>query len=211
MNEAILEFDEAILDMNEAIPDLNEVIPYSNEAIPHLNEFMDLNQEPRSCYIHPLMDEIPLVFHPYVSRIQNVKGDGHCGFRAISVCLGYGKDQWLYVRKQLVNELQSASDVYATVFTDGIQEFWTSLYFFGPKAPIEHWMLMPETYILIANGFGVVLTFLTKHGSLTFFSLWKGPKELLDHQIITISLVHGNHYVMIQLKGDFLMPTISTY
>nr|KAJ0208671.1 hypothetical protein LSAT_V11C400191360 [Lactuca sativa] len=216
MNEAIPEFDEAIPDMNEAIsefdeaiPDMNEAIPDLNEAIPDLNEFMDLNQEPESCYIHPLMDDIPPVFHPYVSHIQNVEGDGYCGFRAISVCLGYGEDQWLYVRKQLVHELESAFDVYATVFTDGIHELWNSLYFFGPSAPTEHWMLMPETGILIANRFGVILTFLTNRGSLTFFPLWKGPEEFLDHRIITISLIRGPHYVMVQLKEDCPMPTIS--
>ena len=70
---------------------------------------------------------------------------------------------------------------------------------------------MPETGTLIANRFRAVLTFLTKHGSLTFFPLWKGPDEFLDHQIITISLVYGNHYVMVQLKEDFPMPTISAY
>ena len=72
-------------------------------------------------------------------------------------------------------------------------------------------MLMPETGILIANRFGVVLTFLTNHGSLTFFPLWKGPEEFLDHRIITISIVHGNHYVLVQLKEDFMKPTISAY
>ena len=95
----------ASADMNEAIPDMNEAIPDLNEAIQDLNEFPDLNQEPQSCYIHPLMDEISLVFHPYVSHIQNVEGDGQCGFQAIYVCVGYGEDQWLYVLKQLVDEL----------------------------------------------------------------------------------------------------------
>nr|KAJ0203907.1 hypothetical protein LSAT_V11C500248840 [Lactuca sativa] len=96
-----------------AISGTNEAIPDMNEAIPDFNEFLDLNQGPQSCYIHPLMVEIPLVFHPYVSHIQNVEGDGHCRF-------------------------QSASNVYATVFKDGIHELWTSLYFFGLRAPTKH-------------------------------------------------------------------------
>lgn len=66
-------------------------------SIPNLNGILDLNQEPQSCYIHPLLDKFPLMFHPYVSHIENVRVNGNCGFRAISVCIGYGKDQWFYV------------------------------------------------------------------------------------------------------------------
>ncbi|PPS12669.1 hypothetical protein GOBAR_AA07975 [Gossypium barbadense] len=59
----------------------------------------------------------------------DVKGDGNCEFRAISGCLGYGKDQWLYVRHQLLDGLLSSYDVYARVFTDGIDELRNSLCF----------------------------------------------------------------------------------
>ncbi|KAL6498070.1 hypothetical protein OROGR_028467 [Orobanche gracilis] len=157
------------------------------------------------------MDEIPLIFHPYITHIQDVMGDGNCGFRAISVCLGYGEDEWLYVRRQLLGELLSSYHAYARVFSDGIDEIHTSLEFLQSPAPPKHWMLMPETGILIANTFGVVLIFLTKKGAITFFPLWKGPGEFLYHRIITISIVYDSHYVMVQLQGDCPMPIISAY
>ncbi|CAI9298969.1 unnamed protein product [Lactuca saligna] len=50
------------------------------------------------------------------------EGDGNCGFRAVAVCLGYNEDQWLYIRKQLLEELESQYYAYHRVFTDGFNE-----------------------------------------------------------------------------------------
>ncbi|KAL1070883.1 hypothetical protein V6Z11_D11G053900 [Gossypium hirsutum] len=117
------------------------------------------------------------MFHPYITHVQDIKGDGNCGFEAISVCLGYGEDQWLYVRHQLLDELLSSYDVYARVFIDGIDELRNSLCFSQSPAPAEHWMVMLMTGVLIANKFGVVLNYLTKRGDITFFPLWRGPEH----------------------------------
>ncbi|TYH52826.1 hypothetical protein ES332_D09G055000v1 [Gossypium tomentosum] len=150
-----------------------------------ISDFIDLNQMPESCDTHPLIKEILDMFHPYITHVQDVRGDGNCGFRAISVCLGYGKDQWLYVRHQLLDELLTSYDVYARVFTDGIDELRNSLCFSQLPAPAEHWMVMPMTGVLIANRFGVILNYLTKRCEITFFPLWR--------------------------EGDYPMPTISAY
>ncbi|TYG40109.1 hypothetical protein ES288_D12G066900v1 [Gossypium darwinii] len=117
------------------IPNLNQ------EPSEQVSDFIDLNQMSESCNTHPLMKEIPDI----------CQGDGNCGFRAISVCLGYGKDQWLYVRHQLLDELLNSYDIYAKVFTDGIDELRNSLCFSESLAPAEHWMVMPMTGVLIAN------------------------------------------------------------
>ncbi|PPR97767.1 hypothetical protein GOBAR_AA22903 [Gossypium barbadense] len=130
---------------------------------------------------------------------------------AIFVCLGYGEDQWLYVRHQLLDELLSSYYVYARVFTDGIDELRNSLCFSQSPAPAEHWMVMPMTGILIANRFGVILNYLTKRGDITFFPLWRGPEHFQYHHAITIAHVYDNHNVMVQLEGDYPMPTISAY
>ncbi|MFQ6652918.1 hypothetical protein Gotur_024568, partial [Gossypium turneri] len=79
------------------IPDLNQ------EPSEQVSDFIDLNQMPESCDTHPLMKEIPDMFHPYITHVQDVRGDGNYGFQAIFFCLGYGEDQWLYVRHQLLD------------------------------------------------------------------------------------------------------------
>ncbi|TYG86614.1 hypothetical protein ES288_A13G147600v1 [Gossypium darwinii] len=166
---------------------------------------------PESCDTHPLIKEILDMFHPYITHIQDVRGDGNCGFRAIYVCLGYGEDQWLYVGHQLLDELLSSYDIYARVFTDGIDELRNSLYFSQSSAPAEHWMVMPMTGVLIANKFVVIFNYLTKRGDITFFPLWRGPEHFQYHHAISIAHVYDNHNVMVQLEGDYPMPTISAY
>ncbi|TYI10893.1 hypothetical protein ES332_A09G172000v1 [Gossypium tomentosum] len=148
--------------------------PARHRAIREVSDFIDLNQMPESCDTHPLMKEIPDMFHPYITHVQDVRGDGNCEFRAISVCL---------------DELLSSYDVYARVFIDGIDEL----------------------RVLIANRFGVILNYLTKRGDITFFPLWRGPEHFQYHHAITIAHVYDNHNVMVQLEGDYPMPTISAY
>ncbi|KAK8276001.1 hypothetical protein V6Z11_D10G172500 [Gossypium hirsutum] len=166
---------------------------------------------PESCDTHPLMKEVPDMFHPYITHVQDVRGDGNCRFREISICLGYGEDQWFYVRHQLLNELLSSYDVYARVFTDGIDELCNSLCFSPSPAPAEHWMVMPMTGALIVNRFGVILNYLTKRADITFFPLWRGPEHFQYHHAITIAHLYDNHNVMVQLEGDYPMPTILAY
>nr|KAJ0196297.1 hypothetical protein LSAT_V11C700381820 [Lactuca sativa] len=70
-------------------------------------------------------------------------------------------------------------------------------------------MLMPETVVLIANMFGVIDHFFTSVGSITFFPLWRGPRAFQNHHVLTFALAYINHYVIIQLEGEYLMPSIS--
>ncbi|KAB2057262.1 hypothetical protein ES319_A11G157100v1 [Gossypium barbadense] len=183
------------------------------------SDLVELNKEParhssympESCDTHPLMKEIPNMFLPYITHVQDVKGDGNYGFRAIPVCLGYGEDQWLYVRHQLLDELLSSYDVYARVFTDRIDELRSSLCFSQSPVPAEHWMIMPMTGVLIVNRFRVILNYLTKRCDITFFPRWRGPEHFQYHHAITIAHVYDNHNVMVQLEGDYPMPTILAY
>ncbi|KAL4581658.1 hypothetical protein LXL04_006184 [Taraxacum kok-saghyz] len=90
------------------------------------NQF-DLNQEPMSdssfsfrepptFYSNLLMNEIPNIFHPYVTNIENVEEDGNCGFRAVAVSLGYNQNYWPQIRSQLRTELTTYWRQYETVF-----------------------------------------------------------------------------------------------
>nr|KAJ0207687.1 hypothetical protein LSAT_V11C500269970 [Lactuca sativa] len=155
---------------------------------------IDLNEEP-PVEDNSLLEEITSIFYLYITLIQNVFCDGNYGFRSVAVCLGYGEDQWLYIRQQLLDELLSSHDDYARVFV-GCDEVVTSLSFFmkTKSAPTKHWMLMPETSILIAKRFGVI----------------RGPREFQNHQILTFALVYTNHYVIVQLEGEYPMPPIAT-
>lgn len=51
---------------------------------------------------------------PFVRDLQEVKGDGHCGFRAIAVALGRSQDDWPYIRQAMEDTLEK----HPNVFTD---------------------------------------------------------------------------------------------
>lgn len=222
MNQRSPRQSSVFVDLNEESPRHSSVFVDLNEEPPrHSSFFMDLNEEPMGQCSYKLdlnqeapvehgslWKEIPTIFHPYITRIQNVRGDGNCGFRSIAACLGHGEDKWLYVRQQLLNELLRSYDAYARVFTDGLDDLLTSLSFSESPAPLQHWMIMPITSILIANTFGVIIHFLSNAMSISCFPLWKGPEEFQQHQVLTISYVYDNHYVMVQLEGEYPMPPI---
>ena len=165
-----------------------------------------------------LMKQIPSMFHYYVTDIRGIRGNGNCEFRAVAVCVGFGEDHWFYIRQQLLDELLASYNVYAKVFTNGLNEIHTSLSLCDSRAPQQHWMVMPETSIFLNIGWLYILhclsgmlNFLSNGECSTCFPLWKGPEEFQSHPIITIAHINGNHFVMVILEGDHPMPPILRY
>ncbi|KAD1345610.1 hypothetical protein E3N88_42980 [Mikania micrantha] len=75
----------------------------------------------------------------------------------------------------------------------------------------RYWMQMPETGVLIANAFGVIMVFISLGASVTVFPLWKSPEFLLPHRVVSFVFVNDNHFVMVELTGDYPMPTPTWY
>ncbi|KAJ0754862.1 putative OTU domain-containing protein [Helianthus annuus] len=173
-------------------------------------DFMGLNQDQASQVIHNYIHLIPKIFHAYVTRIHNVLGDGNCGFRATASALGYGEDEWLFIRRSLMEELLEFRNKYTKAFLGSFKDVFTSLAWSGLGfAPEKHWMIMPEAGFLIANKFNVIVHFLSqeKRNSSTCFSLWRGPHEFPEKKIITIAHVNGNHFIMVELQGEYPMAS----
>ncbi|GJZ41142.1 hypothetical protein Tco_0588028 [Tanacetum coccineum] len=99
------------------------------------NSIPDLNEEParHSSFVSPmphqlseteiLFRQIPSIFHPYISSssIQNVKPDGNCGFRSVSLVLSeaslsHPEDYWPRIRWDLVHELEYRQHEYRRMF-----------------------------------------------------------------------------------------------
>lgn len=197
-------------DLNkEPVIDWNEI---PNEPARHSSYVIDLNEVPLMNGLDMLVD-IPKVLHPYITNIQNVKGDGNCGYRALAVCLGLDEDRYYeYIRQMMREELQSRYDIYANIFVRDVNSLYQDLCFFGSPCPEVHWMKMPEAGVLIANKFGVIVHSLSMSGSTTIFPFWSGPEEIQHHRALTIALVNDeNHYVMVELQGGYPMPTITPY
>nr|KAJ0206777.1 hypothetical protein LSAT_V11C500236860 [Lactuca sativa] len=204
-----------LFDLNQE-PDRHST--YSFREPPMFNSTFNLEQSMHSSYFNreqvmynsdPLMNEISYEFHPYVTNIQNVRGDGNCGFRAIAACLGYSEDNWRQIRLDLQNELLAHPAEYAQIFYYDLNTIHHSLNFnrshFAPK---DRWLIMPVTSFLIANKYDVIVIFLSKDSPSTCFPLWLGPQYISTHRVVVIALVRGDHYVNVDLHGAYLMPTI---
>ena len=53
---------------------------------------------------------------PYIHHIKDVTTDGHCGVRVIARLMGFGKDEWRQVQKDLLSELLAHLDYYKKLY-----------------------------------------------------------------------------------------------
>nr|GEX36855.1 hypothetical protein [Tanacetum cinerariifolium] len=137
--------------------------------------------------------------------IHNVRSDGNCGFQALSACLNLHEDSWSQIRLDLWNELNEHEEYYTRIFgSKDVSNIYRFINFTraGP-APEENWMIMPDTGLPIASRYNRVVQYLNINGSNTCFPLWSSPPESQRLESIVIALVHGMHFVKLNLRGDY--------
>ncbi|XP_076955051.1 PKS-NRPS hybrid synthetase cheA-like [Bidens hawaiensis] len=206
------------VDCDNELQNTAEQTYFTNTARVTEYDFMGLSQHSVTCQksidYRTYIGEIPEIFQPYVEDIENVDGDGNCGFRATAVALGYHQNDWASIRRSLIEEMVQYEQLYRLAFNDKnntVDEYnavFSSLNWFGKGfAPTQYWMIMPETGYLIANRFNVIFHFISKdnNSSSTIFPLWRGPDQFPEKRIITMALVHSNHYVAVKMQGEFPM------
>ncbi|KAD4178941.1 hypothetical protein E3N88_27532 [Mikania micrantha] len=116
------------------------------------------------------------------------------------------------VKKSMMSKSIQNANVYINVLLGVFDEIQESLKWSKPEfAPRRYWMQMPETGVLIANAFGVIVVFISFGASVTVFLLWTSPKFLLPHRVVSFVFVNDNHFVMVELTGDYPMPTPTWY
>ncbi|XP_071695800.1 uncharacterized protein [Rutidosis leptorrhynchoides] len=161
----------------------------------------DLNEVPTT-KSSSMLDNIPTLFHPYISNIYNVIGDGNCGYRALAVSLGFDQEYYETIRQQMRDELRSRYIIYESILGPETEPLFQSLCFFGTPCPQEYWMKMPEAGVLIANMYGVIVHSLSISGCTTIFPFWNSPEEFQHHRVVTIAYLNvARHFVMVELQG----------
>jgi hypothetical protein len=152
------------------------------------------------------------VFYPYISKIKDVKPDGHCGFRAVAVGLGQKQSKYLSIRRQLLMEMRMNKDIWRRVFDSEKPGLYDELYrrieFQGVgRADPKNYMQMPETGFLIAQRFGAIVHTFDIHGSDTIFPLLGGPDEAEEpHLVVAVVFVDDGHFLHVNLEGSYPMP-----
>ncbi|GJX71921.1 zinc finger, CCHC-type containing protein [Tanacetum coccineum] len=136
-------------------------------------------------------DYIPEIFHPHIIDFYDVRGDGNCGYRSVALGLGLSKDQWPQFRLDLVRELMAHREQYRYVFGSlGFDNIYKIVETAGA------WMIMPNTWLVIASAYNRVVILLANGGSVgasaICFPLWSSPPQSQPRENIVIAHVNGD-------------------
>ena len=101
-------------------------------------------------------------------------------------------------------------DDYIVVFENDKNAISEGLIFYETTAIRKYWMIIPDTCILIAKKYSViVLFFLNKDESSTSFPLWSGSQDFQNHPIINIAFLNSCHYIKVDLQEGHPIATVS--
>ncbi|XP_021980708.1 uncharacterized protein LOC110876856 [Helianthus annuus] len=155
---------------------------------------------------------IPPCFYQHLSHIQNVQGDGNCGFRSIAVGLSLKEWDWSFIRAQLHDDCNRFHELWKMINGPGYQNVLDSLDWTGISGAPEHkWLQMPFTGLLIANQWNVVCLLLSDLGCASFFPMFRTAEESIPHRTAVLVHVNTNHFIHVRLEGEYPMPTPSGY
>lgn len=150
--------------------------------------------------------------HKHIEKIVDVGTNGNCGYRVESALLGNGEEQHILVRKKLISELTSHSELYTCPYVTK-DKFNKIHHVLAPSvtvhAPVEKWMCFPKMGHLIANAYNVVCVDLTRYDfSETFFPLQApAPIDPSEH-LVCVGYLRSCHFVQVYLKlGCLLLAT----
>jgi len=169
------------------------------------------NLKPIPVKVHiPYKDQIPLWMHDFIEEVEDVPGDGHCGFRAVAVLRNLIVDDQQIIRYHLYKELVGVENAcYRRMINDDrrYKEVSDALSFSGiGNAPPKKWMIMPDMGFLIAQklNHAVVVLSIGKGRSKTYFPLC-GPPPCID-RVMCLSYVNDNHFMAVDFKDGCLIP-----
>lgn len=130
-------------------------------------------------------------------NIVNVKGDGHCGFRAVASLMGFGEDEWARVRQDLMFELSHNVPMYEDAFRmkELVGEVMSHLNCFTETAGHSHWFMLPYMGILVASAYNVVFVALSPSMSISYLPLNSAVPT--NPRCICMALINNNHFVQV--------------
>jgi histone-lysine N-methyltransferase SETD2 len=156
-----------------------------------------------------ILKHLPDFIQPHVEKIENVKADGHCGFRAAAFCLGKGEGSFLNIRTQLDDEITKRKDFYLKIgcFENSKQcENALARIKTNSAAPVgeEHWMSMPMTAEPLANAFSTPVFYFSTTGSQGFFPHFTPANN--NPPIFIAFIPESSHFVALTLKDPLNFP-----
>ncbi|XP_045789015.1 uncharacterized protein LOC123884059 [Trifolium pratense] len=163
------------------------------------------------------INHIPDFMHSYVESITDVKSDGNCGYRVIALGHTNNEDDYDFIKKSMLDELQLHKQDYLKIYGGGERLSYIRNALLPAKrkarrhgvALIDKWLTFPDMGHIVASILGKVVVKLTKHGaSETFFPLRGVPSSNPSSLIICLGAIPG-HYVHVNLKDGCPIPPTS--
>ncbi|XP_071719214.1 uncharacterized protein [Rutidosis leptorrhynchoides] len=129
-------------------------------------------------------------------------------FRQSVIHLGFHENNWPQIRSELLGEIRMHLAIYVDIFGELLlKEIYDRINL--PKntaATDQYWMILPAMGFLIASRYNVVLLFLSDIQDTTCLALWSSPPVAQSHSVCVIARVDGNHFVKVNLQGDYPVP-----
>jgi hypothetical protein len=149
---------------------------------------------------------LPNFIQEYVKMLYNVEPDGHCGFREAGICIGLGEEEYMEIRKRLIEEIQSRRTFYQMDPTiDHVDDLIRALTVaHSGRCNKEKWMSMPSMALPLANLYETPAFFFSPEACFTAFPE-KFPPEPTTKPPIIIALM-GKHFYAVGMKKTRFVP-----
>jgi len=151
------------------------------------------------------IDYMPKFMVPFIEKVVDVIGDGHCGFRALAEFMGLTEESHIMIRRHLIQELKDHRDDY---ILNGLHPSANM----SGIAHVHKWLTFPYMGHIVANYYNRCVVLLTNHeiGKLESFFPLRGPPPAKQKTPIMCLELIPNHFVLIFLKDGCPLPPSST-
>ena len=132
------------------------------------------------------------------------------GFVVLPTFIAQIENMWAEVRHMLLQELARHCQTYISMW--GQYDFDRICYtidWFNGGAPIGHWMMMPNTGLVIASMIHRPVVFISERGWNTCFPIFSGPNLSQGIDPLVIARVGERacaHYILPTLDLNFPLP-----
>jgi len=127
------------------------------------------------------IDYMPRFMLPFIEKVVDVIGGGHCGFQAIAEFMGLTEQSLIMIHTHLIQELKNHRDDYVEVYAgeDRYNYILNGLHspanMGGCAHLVDKWFTVPDMRHIVANYYKRCVVVLTTLGrSESFFPL-RGP------------------------------------
>ncbi len=160
--------------------------------------------------------EIPRFLLKYITGYVDVSGDGNCGYRVAASFIYNNQHQWPAVRRTILNELRTFSQLYEGWNNKGTaspihRNDWFAI---GKFAPRDRWMRSIEDIFYICTGYNAVVHFIHPqvHQCFTFLPLECRIAGATRPSYRLCYFFHpdGSHYIRLDLQAEAPVPPVAT-